>query len=49
MADNSTALASDAILATDVVGGAQFPRVKVTFGVDGSAASLDSTLQVVKD
>jgi len=44
MSDNlTTPVASGAVLATDDVAGVQYPRVKVSFGVDGSAADVSSS------
>ena len=43
MADNITAPATGAVLATDDVAGIQFPRIKVSFGVDGAATDVSAT------
>jgi hypothetical protein len=37
VADNLTAPAAGAVLATDDIGGVQYPRSKMTWGVDGAA------------
>jgi hypothetical protein len=43
MSDNlTTPVASGAVLATDDVSGVQYPRVKISFGVDGAAADVHS-------
>lgn len=43
MSDNlTTPVASGSILATDDVAGIQYPRVKISFGVDGAAADVNS-------
>jgi hypothetical protein len=40
MADNITAPASGAVLATDDIGGVHHPRTKISIGADGSAADV---------
>lgn len=49
MADNITAPAAGAVLATDEIGGVHFPRTKITFGADGAQvdASASNPLPVV--
>lgn len=42
MADNITAPASGAVLATDDIGGIHYPRTKISIGADGSATDLSS-------
>lgn len=43
MADNITAPASGAVLATDEIGGVHFPRTKIAFGVDGATVDASAT------
>ena len=51
MADNLTAPATGAVLATDEVGGAHVQRIKPTFGGDGTATDVSSAnpLPVVQE
>jgi hypothetical protein len=42
MADNLTAPAAGAVLASDDIGGVQYPRMKVTFGADGSSTDVST-------
>jgi hypothetical protein len=51
MADNITAPGAGSVLATDDVGGVQYPRSKVVFGSDGVAtdASADNPLPTLID
>lgn len=42
MADNITAPAAGAVLATDDIGGIHYPRTKLSFGADGSATDVSS-------
>lgn len=42
MADNITAPAAGAILATDDIGGIHYPRTKISIGADGSASDVSS-------
>ena len=43
MADNLTAPATGAVLATDEIAGAHYPRTKVSFGTDGNAVDVSAT------
>ena len=43
MADNITAPGAGAVLATDDIGGVQYPRSKVSWGVDGAAVDASKT------
>lgn len=43
MADNITAPAAGAVLATDEIGGVHFPKTKIVFGADGSTTNVSTT------
>lgn len=43
MADNLTAPASGAVLATDDIGGVHYPRTKMSWGVEGAAIDVSAT------
>jgi len=42
MADNITAPAAGAVLATDEIGGVHYPRTKISFGVDGAVIDVSA-------